>query len=94
MNLKEYCSFLRKIGINDPRHLLATKLNVSRATIDSYICGRRLIPLQQCLNLEKETNRLVQCEDLRPDFDWGFFRGHCYQKEIDLESLINREIAV
>lgn len=43
MNLKDYCSFLKEAGVADPRRYLATELGLSKATINSYICGRRLI---------------------------------------------------
>ena len=28
-----------------------------------------------CINIERESNRKVRCEDLRPDVDWQFLRG-------------------
>lgn len=28
-----------------------------------------------CINIERESDRKVRCEDLRPDIDWGYLRG-------------------
>lgn len=28
-----------------------------------------------CINIERESARLVKCEDLRADVDWAFLRG-------------------
>lgn len=63
MNLKDYCSFLKEAGVADPRRYLATELGLSKATINSYICGRRLISPENCLTLvnlrsNAETGRL------------------------------------
>lgn len=55
MNLKDYCSFLKEAGVADPRRYLATELGLSKATINSYICGRRLISLDRS---NAETGRL------------------------------------
>lgn len=72
MNLSEYCSHLKHRGIDNPRSFLAEKLNVRKGTIDSYICGRRLIPIERCKEVEIATNRKVSCAELRPDIDWQF----------------------
>ncbi len=29
-----------------------------------------------CINIERESQRKVVCEDLRPDVDWAFVRKH------------------
>ena len=67
MNLKDYCSFLKEAGVADPRRYLATELGLSKATINSYICGRRLISPENCLSRGHLT-----CEELRPDIPWKF----------------------
>jgi DNA-binding transcriptional regulator YdaS (Cro superfamily) len=33
-------------------------------------CGESL-----CINIERESNAEVRCEDLRPDVDWGYLRS-------------------
>lgn len=89
MDLKAYCELLKKLGIPDPRGFVASQLEVTKGTINSYICGRRCIPIEQCLHFEKSTNRLLQCEDLRPDFDWSFFREskNMRKRDDNLETL-------
>ena len=67
MNLKDYCSFLKEAGVADPRRYLATELGLSKATINSYICGRRLISPENCLTLVN-----LSREELRPDIPWKF----------------------
>ena len=67
MNLKDYCSFLKEAGVADPRRYLATELGLSKATINSYICGRRLISPENCLTLVNLSRGHLTCEELRPD---------------------------
>lgn len=72
MNLKDYCSFLKEAGVADPRRYLATELGLSKATINSYICGRRLISPENCLTLVNLSRGHLSCEELRPDIPWKF----------------------
>lgn len=72
MNLKDYCSFLKEAGVADPRRYLATELGLSKATINSYICGRRLISPENCLTLVNLSRGHLTCEELRPDIPWKF----------------------
>ena len=33
-----------------------------------------------CIGIERETNRLIKCEELRPDVDWATLRCTCASK--------------
>ena len=72
MNLKDYRSFLKEAGVADPRRYLATELGLSKATINSYICGRRLISPENCLTLVNLSRGHLTCEELHPDIPWKF----------------------
>lgn len=40
-------------------------------------CGEKL-----AVDIEKASNGVVRCEDLRPDVDWAYLRGtYCHPKE-------------
>jgi DNA-binding transcriptional regulator YdaS (Cro superfamily) len=34
-----------------------------------------------CINIERESDRRVTCEDLRPDVDWAYLRGTSKHRE-------------
>ena len=87
MNLKDYCELLKKLGVKDPRGFLASQMEITKGTINSYICGRRIVPIAQCLNFERRTNHMIQCEDLRPDFDWSVFRESRKKSNANLKVL-------
>jgi DNA-binding transcriptional regulator YdaS (Cro superfamily) len=54
---------------------LARMLSVTPPVVNEWIRGRRPIPFERCLEIEKATGRQVQCEELRPDLDWAYLRG-------------------
>jgi DNA-binding transcriptional regulator YdaS (Cro superfamily) len=37
--------------------------------------GNRPCPEKVAINLERESNRILLCEELRPDVDWAFIRA-------------------
>lgn len=40
-----------------------------------YQWAKNRVPAERCPAIEKATNGLVRCEDLRPDVEWGVLRG-------------------
>lgn len=62
MTLKEREVFARRVG-SSAKHLT----NISYGYRP---CGESL-----AIEIERETQRAVTCETLRPDVDWGFIRG-------------------
>lgn len=54
---------------------LARSLGVTTQAVCFWRDGKRGIPADVCPLIERVTNRLVRCEDLRPDVDWAFVRG-------------------
>lgn len=52
----------------------AERLGVSQSAVSMWHTGLRRVPLQACIDIEKLTNGLVTCEDLRPDVDWAYLR--------------------
>ncbi|MFG6371808.1 transcriptional regulator [Turicimonas muris] len=82
MKLRDYCSYLKQNGVEHPREHLASLLKVKKGTVDSYITGRRQIPIKKCQEVAKVTDSVVRCEELRPDFDWEFFKNLKKNSEI------------
>ncbi|PUA17296.1 YdaS family helix-turn-helix protein [Glaciimonas sp. PCH181] len=41
------------------------------------------IGLDLCINLERESNRAIVCEDLRPDVDWEYLRSTAVKSNLD-----------
>lgn len=53
---------------------LARSLGLSPCVISSWVRGRRKIPLQHCVTLERITNGELRVERLRPDVRWDGMR--------------------
>ena len=54
---------------------LARDLKVSQPVISNWKNKKAPIPLERCLSIEKLTNGVVRCEELRPDIDWAAIRN-------------------
>ncbi|ETD72956.1 Cro/Cl family transcriptional regulator [Pelistega indica] len=53
---------------------IAQAINIKPIAISRWALGRRQVPAERCPDIEKATNGLVRCEDLRPDVDWSILR--------------------
>lgn len=53
----------------------ARLLGVTVPTVHEWVKGVRRVPDRHCPTLERLTDGLVICEDIRPDIDWAFVRG-------------------
>lgn len=69
MKLSEYipkhetgASFAKRIGVKD-------------SIVSTWRSGVRKVPAERCPEIEKATNGLVTCEEMRPDVDWQFVRN-------------------
>lgn len=54
---------------------LGAALKVSQVIISQWKTGSRQVPADRCIEIERATGGLVQCEDLRPDIDWAYLRA-------------------
>lgn len=54
---------------------LAAVLSVTPSMVCQWRTGRRRVPAERCPAIERATNGVVRCEDLRPDVDWAVLRG-------------------
>ncbi|KAB8312269.1 helix-turn-helix domain-containing protein [Erwinia endophytica] len=59
---------------------LARCLGLSPPTVNQWVSGKRPIPAERCLDIEKATLGAVTCEELRPDVDWGYLRETARQQ--------------
>ena len=57
---------IKAIGSQDA---LAEALNVRQPTVSEWARGKRPVPIERCVEIEKATARVVMRWDLRPD-DW------------------------
>ena len=71
MNISEYISSGR-----DTQSSLAAKLGLKNSVlVNQWANGVRQVPAERCPAIERATDGVVRCEDLRPDVDWGVLRG-------------------
>jgi DNA-binding transcriptional regulator YdaS (Cro superfamily) len=70
MDLKTYFS-QRDLSQSE----FAKGLGVPPALISQWKTGDRQVPAERCPDIERLTDGLVRCEDLRPDVDWAYLRG-------------------
>lgn len=71
MKLKKYLQKLSASERNDFSARCETTFGHLRNVAYGYKpCGESL-----CINIERESNGSVKCEELRPDVDWGYLRG-------------------
>lgn len=54
---------------------LACAIGVHPVLISQWAGGVRRVPSDRCISIEKATDGVVRCEDLRPDIDWTYLRG-------------------
>ena len=54
---------------------VALILGVTPQAVWFWRDGHRRLPAEYCPPIEKATDRVVRCEDLRPDVDWGVVRN-------------------
>ncbi|WP_071058691.1 YdaS family helix-turn-helix protein [Pelistega sp. MC2] len=69
MRLLEYVNKKRGIRVE-----LAKQIGVPFILISQWALSKRQVPAERCPDIEKATNGLVRCEDLRPDVDWSILR--------------------
>lgn len=64
----------RAIGLLGGPVRAAERLGVERyQTVQSWLRNR--VPAEYCPLIERETERVIRCEDLRPDIAWDVLRG-------------------
>lgn len=70
MSLKTYLSKERGTASR-----LARALGVSAVTVHEWTTGKKRVPAERCVEIERATDGAVTCEELRPDVDWAYLRG-------------------
>lgn len=71
MKLKTY---LATLSLKD-RDALAVRCDTTAAHLRNVSYGYRLCGESLAINLERESEGEVTCEELRPDVDWAVIRG-------------------
>jgi DNA-binding transcriptional regulator YdaS (Cro superfamily) len=56
---------------------LAAALQIPEPTVSQWKNGKRRVPADWCIDIEKATAGAVTCEELRPDVDWAYLRQSC-----------------
>ena len=50
---------------------LAKAIGASKSGVCLWRSGKRQVPIERCLPIERATGGRVRAEDLRPDVDWS-----------------------
>jgi DNA-binding transcriptional regulator YdaS (Cro superfamily) len=77
MDLKTYLSTLTL----DERATFAAACGSTAGHLRNIGYGDRLCRESLAIEIEKATNGLVTCEELRPDVDWAYVRGSAAMQE-------------
>lgn len=59
----------------EARRELAKKSGIGDAYLYQVLTGRKPASLELCIVLERESRRVITCEELRPEVDWAYLRG-------------------
>lgn len=57
------------------RNKFCKRIGMSPSLLWQIAEGKRPIPERYCPVIERETNRKVSCEEMRPEIDWAYLRG-------------------
>lgn len=71
MTLTEFIKTLTKDDLDD----FASRCETSAGQIKQVAYGNRRAGESLAINIERESNGSVLCEELRPDVDWQYLRG-------------------
>ena len=71
----------RAVEIVGSKAELAARLNLTRAAVWQWSMQGRKVPAEYCPSIERMTNGLVTCEQLRPDVEWSYIRGTKKRKQ-------------
>lgn len=61
---------------------VARQCGVSVQAVCFWRDGHRTLPAEHCITLEKMSNGLVRCEDMRPEVDWAYLRNASTAQEV------------
>jgi len=66
---------LRKaIALLGGRTAFASRMKTSPQRVDYWTSDNGQVTAEVCPTIERETERKVTCEQLRPDVDWAYLR--------------------
>lgn len=54
---------------------LAKAIGIKAPIVSFWANGKRQVPAERCPDIERITNGLVTCEELRPDVNWVVLRN-------------------
>lgn len=73
MQLKDY--LLKQLSNSDARKTFAEKVGTTWGYLQHVMNGRRSCSETLAINIEKETQGVVTCEELCPETDWEYIRN-------------------
>ncbi|MHB1098346.1 MAG: Cro/Cl family transcriptional regulator [Burkholderiales bacterium] len=59
------------------RKAFCTRCNTTEGYLRKAISTGQRLGESLSINIERETNRVITCETLRPDVDWDYLRQTC-----------------
>lgn len=72
MSLLEY---LKRLKNEQKISAFAEKCGTSEAHLYQVARGYRRAGEDLCIKIDRESQGVIRCEDLRPDVDWGYLRS-------------------
>lgn len=76
--MKKLLTYLNELPVPD-RTQFAMRCGTSFDYLRQIGYGNRLCREALAINIERESQRAVTCEELRPDVDWGYLRASIVQ---------------
>ena len=72
--MQKLLEYLNNLQI-DARPAFFERCGTSEGYIRKAISTGQRLGESLCINIERESQKAVACEDLRPDVDWAYLRG-------------------
>lgn len=81
--------------ISGSQKSLADAVGVTPATVNQWVSGKRPVPSERCIDIERITAGAVTCEELRPDLAerWAYLRGTASTVDHEKQPISNRQEA-
>lgn len=70
-----FLEYLRRLKTDQKVIVFAEKCGTSEAHLFQIARGYRRAGEDLCIRIDRESQGIIRCEDLRPDVDWGYLRG-------------------
>jgi len=70
-----FLTYLKSLITKEAKDDFAKRCDTTFKHLSNIAYGYKTAGESLCINIERESNRSVKCEDLRTDVDWSFLRN-------------------